>query len=148
MNQHIDRAVLGIDLGTQSTKATVISVGGQQLAEASVPVSAYRPRPGWMQHDAALLEITALAAGACAIQLVPNPTEIVAVGVAGQMGGAIGVDEHLDAVTPYESWMDTRADQTRDQVLQVAGDRIIRAGGIVPLAGARVRRWFAEQPEL
>lgn len=148
MSQRIERAVLGIDLGTQSTKAAVVTVNGRQLAQASVPVSARRPSPGWMEHDAALLEQTALAAGAQAVSNLTSPAEVAAIGVAGQMGGAIGVDEHLRPVTPYESWMDTRADQVRGEVLAAAGKAIVNAGGIVPLAGARVRRWIAEQPAL
>jgi glycerol kinase len=55
-------AVLAIDQGTTSTKALLVSDGGQIVASASAPVSRTYPRPGWVEQDPE--ELWASVAGA------------------------------------------------------------------------------------
>jgi xylulokinase len=43
--------LLGIDIGTASTKAVLVSVEGRVLAEAQRPHALSLPRPGWAEHD-------------------------------------------------------------------------------------------------
>jgi len=142
------RAVLGVDLGTQSTKAAAVAVDGRPLAEASVPVTVSRPGPGWAEQDPRVLEESTFAAVTQAMAALPGDVEVVSLAFSGQMGGGVGIDEEFQPVTSYESWMDTRADDDRRTVLAASGAEIIAANGIIPFVGPRVRRWLRENPAL
>ena len=53
MNMAGDRDVLiGVDIGTNSSKGVACRVGGAVLAEGRAEHSVSVPRPGWMEHDA------------------------------------------------------------------------------------------------
>ncbi len=44
--------VVGIDIGTNSTKGVACQTNGEIVAEARVDYRPSVPRPGWMEHDA------------------------------------------------------------------------------------------------
>ncbi|WP_037368078.1 FGGY-family carbohydrate kinase [Amycolatopsis orientalis] len=44
--------LLGIDIGTSSSKGVLVGADGTVLARAARPHSTSRPRPGWFEHDA------------------------------------------------------------------------------------------------
>lgn len=44
--------LLGIDIGTSSSKGVLVGADGTVLARAARPHSSSRPRPGWFEHDA------------------------------------------------------------------------------------------------
>ncbi|HEX2298371.1 MAG TPA: FGGY family carbohydrate kinase, partial [Pseudonocardiaceae bacterium] len=44
--------LLGIDIGTSSSKGVLVSPDGEVLAQASRPHRTSTPRPGWVEHDA------------------------------------------------------------------------------------------------
>lgn len=141
-------AVVGCDLGTQSTKASVFALDGRPLGHASMPVEVVRPRPGWAEQDPRVLEESACAAIRQALAAAPEETRALGLAFSGQMGGAIGLDARGATITPYESWMDTRADGDRAESLAAAGPAVLEANGIIPFVGPRVRRWRREQPAL
>jgi len=47
-----EEAVLGIDIGTSSTKAALADAGGSIIATAQRKHATSMPRPGWAEHDA------------------------------------------------------------------------------------------------
>ena len=47
-----DGLLLGIDIGTASTKAVLASADGEVVASAQRPHKVSMPRPGWVEHDA------------------------------------------------------------------------------------------------
>ena len=44
--------LLGIDIGTSSSKGVLVTADGELLAQASRPHRTSTPRPGWVEHDA------------------------------------------------------------------------------------------------
>ena len=141
-------AVAGCDLGTQSTKAAIVALDGRPLGHASVAVDVVRPRAGWAEQDPRILEESAYEAIRQAVAAAPVDTRIIALAFSGQMGGAIGLDVSGQTVTPYESWMDTRADGDRAEILAAHAPAILAANGIIPFVGPRVRRWRREDAAL
>ena len=141
------KVVLGIDLGTQSTKAALVALDGQQLGSHAVPVDFQRPAPGWAEQAPDVLLDSTLAAILALTAQFPE-VEIVGVGIAAQMGGAIGIDTDFVAVTPHEMWLDTRADQDRAELLADSREEILAMNGIIPFVTPRVRRWFRVDPAL
>jgi xylulokinase len=47
-----DGLVLGIDIGTSSSKGVLVTRGGEVFARASRPHETSSPHPGWYEHDA------------------------------------------------------------------------------------------------
>ena len=142
-----ESAVLGIDLGTQSTKAVLVRLDGHTLGTHAEPVVFQRPQPGWGEQSPSVLIDSSLACIAALAARFPD-VEIAAIGVAAQMGGAIGIDADFAAVTPHEMWLDTRADGDRQALLADFGPEILAKNGIIPFVAPRVRRWLRLDPAL
>lgn len=140
-------AVLGLDLGTQSTKAALVALDGRTLGAHAVSVSFERPRPGWGEQPPAILVDSAIECIAALTQRFPT-VEVAAIGVAAQMGGAIGLGADFAPATPHEMWLDTRADADRQELLTAFGPEILAKNGIIPFVAPRVRRWLRLDPDL
>lgn len=139
--------MLGLDLGTQSTKASLVALDGEPLGSSSQAVSFTRPRSGWAEQEAGVLEASAHAAIRALLAAYPD-VDVAALAIAGQMGGAIGIDADFEPVTPHELWLDTRADADRGELLAANGPEILGANGIIPFVAPRVRRWLRLSPDL
>ncbi|MBN9021121.1 MAG: hypothetical protein J0H08_03320, partial [Rhizobiales bacterium] len=142
-----EKAVVGIDLGTQSTKAALVALDGRQIGAHSVAVDFHRPQPGWAEQPPSVLLDSALAAIRALTARFPD-VAVEGLGIAAQMGGAIGIDAGFDAVTPHEMWLDTRADADRAELLAEHRDEILARNGIIPFVTPRVRRWFRVEPDM
>ena len=98
---------LGIDLGTGSVKAAVVSSDGLVLGEASCTYEVVGPEPGWAESDprewlAAVNEVVGrVASGA--------ESAIDGVGFSGQMHGVVVTDGDLVPLLPAILWADGRA---------------------------------------
>ena len=108
------RCVIGVDIGTQSTKAALMSIDGRLLAQASAGYGVDMPRPHWAQQAAqpwlaAVREVIADVTAAGRAQGLADGA-IAAVAISGLYGGSgIAVDEKLDPLHPCLIWMDRRA---------------------------------------
>ena len=47
-----DGVIMGVDVGSGSTKGVLVTSDGRLLAEAERPMTIARPRPGWAEQDA------------------------------------------------------------------------------------------------
>jgi xylulokinase len=139
------KAVIGIDLGTQSTKAALVALDGHPIGSHSVAVEFERPQPGWGEQSPDILVQSTLACLSALSGKFPD-IDVVGLGIAAQMGGAIGIDRGFDAVTPHELWLDTRADEDRQELLGLYGPEILAKNGIIPFVAPRVRRWLRLDP--
>ena len=97
-----------MDVGTGGTRAVLVDEQGQLAASAASEHAPFRvPHPGWAEQDPedwwraaqeAIREVLALAPG------VP----VEAVGLTGQMHGAVMLDEDGQVLRPSLIWCDTR----------------------------------------
>ncbi len=140
-------AVLGLDLGTQSTKAALVALDGRTLGAHAVAMSFERPQPGWGEQSPPILIESATECIAALTRQFPA-VEVAAIGIAAQMGGAIGLGADFSPVTPHEMWLDTRADADRQELLAAFGPEILAKNGIIPFVAPRVRRWLRLDPTL
>ncbi len=108
--------VLGVDIGTQSTKALLIDAGsGRIAAQHSHGYQPDTPRPLWAEQDAAvwLDAVVACIAGCMAQaerQAIP-PGDVAALCVSSLYGGSgIPVDANMQPLHPCLIWMDRRAE--------------------------------------
>ncbi len=101
---------LGLDLGTSSLKALLVDGDQRAVGTASAPLTVQRPAPGHSEQDPAAwwraLDEVMAALGTA------HPREfaaVQAVGLAGQMHGAVLLDADDGVLRPCILWDDTRA---------------------------------------
>lgn len=112
--------VIGIDIGTQSTKTLLISINGSIVAQASAAYHVEQPRPMWAEQwpDVWLEAVYEAAATAVARSKVPA-SEIKAICVSSLYGGSgIPVDSDIKPLHPCLIWMDRRANDEVEWVRQ------------------------------
>ena len=129
--------VLGIDVSTTATKAVLIDESG---AVAGIGVAEYGysvPRQLWSEQDPALwwdgavnairsvLESTGVAAA-----------DVAAVGLTGQMHGAVLLDREGSVLRPAILWNDQRTGESCDEIRRAVGpERLIAITGNDALPG-------------
>src|SRR3954466_9717665 len=87
-------AVLGVDIGTSSSKGVLVDTDGRVLRSATRSHEVSRPRPGWVEMDADVWwqEFVALSREL----LAPGDADVVAVGVSG-MGPCVLLTDAANA---------------------------------------------------
>lgn len=122
---------LGIDLGTSEVKALVINEQGDIVATHSSPLTISRPKPNWSEQDPqdwwiATNELIKSLREKCA----EHWTAIKAIGLSGQMHGAVLLDEQDDVIRPAILWNDTRSYNECIELEAVAPDLHKIAGNL------------------
>ncbi len=139
--------LIGIDIGTQGVKAAVYSTDGECLADAFEPSQPRRPAPGTVEEDPEFqVASTCRLIRECVGRT--GAGEVAAVAVAGQMAGVIGIGSDGRAVTPYDSWLDTRCAPQIRRLQEAAGEAVLRATGNAPSFnhGPKILWWKEERP--
>jgi xylulokinase len=110
--------VIGVDIGTQSTKCLLAGTDGKVHAQASVAYQPDTPRPLWAQQDCDVwFDAVCESVRACVAKSGIAATEIAAMCVSSLYGGAgIPVDEAMQPLHPCLIWMDRRATAEVDAV--------------------------------
>ena len=150
-NTGMSDLILGIDIGTASTKVIAFDRTGAEVAFASRPYPLLAPQPGWVEQDAdevwralldALREVVDRAAG----------QRIRALALAAQAGSIIPTDERGDPVHPMITWLDRRTDNLVARWQQDGtAERIRQLSGWHPFPGLPlpVVAWLrAERPDV
>ena len=129
--------VLGIDVSTTATKAVLI---GEDGAPAGVGVSEYGydiPRPLWSEQDPGLWwggAVDAIRSVLAASGIAGN--EVTAVGLTGQMHGAVLLGAADEVLRPAILWNDQRTAAQCDAIRNVVGpSRLIEITGNDALTG-------------
>ena len=143
--------LLGIDIGTQGTKAVLLDLHGRVRATAFYKSRLNRPAPGAVEEDPEY-QFRAVCRSIRTILDVSkvDPARVAAIGIDSQMAGVLGVGEDGRHVTPYDSWLDTRCSAEIARMRCEAGDEIIRKTGGPPSFnhGPKILWWKRERPEV
>lgn len=119
--------VLGIDVGTSGTRAVLVDRDGTIASSATcehIPFAS--PQTGWAEQDPHDWWKAAGSAIRAALHNVSG-AEIVCVGLAGQMHGAVLLDENDEVLRPALIWCDQRTQTQCDWLNQQLGEgRIIQ----------------------
>ncbi|GAK57138.1 hypothetical protein U27_04103 [Candidatus Vecturithrix granuli] len=143
--------LIGIDIGTQGTKAALFAQDGRCLAEAFQPSALSQPSPGVVEEEPEIqVQSVCATIKACVQKARIQPGEIAGIGIDGQMAGILGVGADGKHVTPYDSWLDTRCAPYITKMQQEAGDEIVRKAGGPPSFnhGPKILWWKYEHPEV
>jgi len=101
--------LLGIDVGTSSTKSLVLSSDGRVLGVAVKDTPVDTPRPGWAEQGPEAWVAAALSTARRAVDAAGvDASAIHAVGLSGQMHGTVCVDSSGVPLRPAVIWADQR----------------------------------------
>ena len=143
--------LIGVDIGTQGTKAALFTESGRRLATAFEPSRLHRQAPGVVEEDPERqVASVCRTIRRCMAAARVAPGRVAGIGVDGQMAGIIGIGRDGRAVTPYDSWLDTRCAPYIEQMQKTAGAEIIRKTGGPPSFnhGPKILRWKSEFPRV
>ena len=143
-------SVIGIDIGTQSTKAVLVSADGAILAQAQHGYAPDTPRPNWAEQHA---DVWLDAVERCIIEVARGESDVAAICVSSLYGGSgIPVDIDVNPLHPCLIWMDRRAEAQVEWVrthidLRRIGD--ITGNGVDSYYGYTKMMWLRdERPDI
>ncbi len=122
--------IIGIDIGSSFTKATILDTAGHVLADAKWDTHPVQPRPGVAEYDAPrLLAAVYEAVAELLARSGVAPGDVAAICLDAMISGAMGIDAAGDATTPYTTTLDTRFAPQLDWVLDNFHDPIRQLTG-------------------
>ncbi len=125
--------LIGVDIGTQGTKAVLFSSDGRCLAQAFEASKLHTPRSGVVEEDPECqFASVCRTICQCVAEADIAAEEVAGIGIDGQMAGVIGIGADGKAVTPYDSWLDTRCAEQIAVMERQAGDRVVARTGCAP----------------
>ncbi|RON13305.1 xylulokinase [Pseudomonas frederiksbergensis] len=146
---------LGIDCGTQGTKAVVLDAhSGQVLGQGAAAHSLINGANGRREQDTAQwLEAFTLATHRALLAANVDGQAILGIGVSGQQHGLVLLDDHGQALRPAKLWCDTESTPENDRLLaHLGGEKgSLEHLGVVIAPGYTVSKllWTKEQhPEV
>ena len=135
--------LLGADLGTSGLKVVALDEEGTTVAEAERGYEVERPQPGWAESDVGTWR-TALEVVLAELAPALRGRRVRALGLAGQMHGAVLVDATGTALRPALLWPDGRAAGELDRWRALdAPDRAALANPLVPGMTGPMLAWLA-----
>jgi xylulokinase len=146
-----EKHLIGVDIGTQGTKAVLFSQSGTCLANHFKPSSLIHPQAGAVEEDPEYqLESVCETMQACIRESAVDPKSVAAVALCGQMAGIIGVNQDGRHITPYDSWLDTRCAPYIEKMKKKAGDEILAKTGCFPSLnhGPKILWWKNEHKDI
>jgi xylulokinase len=145
------KAFVGVDLGTTGIRAGVYDEQFNLLGSGTGKSLVKRGSQGEIIQEAdEIYDETAKAVREALKQSGIDPRLLACLSFDGQMAGIMGVDDVWHAVTPYDSWLDTRC---ADQVATISGrahDLVVNRTGIIPSYnhGPKILWWKEQEPEI
>lgn len=136
---------IGLDIGTSSTKALLISEN-EIVASVSKDYPVYYPQPGWSEQNPA----DWLEASLCALGEVTqgiDKTQVCAISFSGQMHGLVALDKDDNVIRPAILWNDGRSEKQVDYLNGTVGkDFLLDCTGNIAFAGFTAPKvlWMSE----
>ncbi len=141
--------LLGVDLGTSSTKSALYTTGGKLVAEATLEVPIYYPKPGVVEQESDdFYRTAAQTVKDCLAKSGIDPRQVAAIAFDSQMAGIGTVDEDFNPATRFDSWLDMRCKPYIEYINREHGDQVTRLTGCPPTCnhGSKHLWWKEEQP--
>lgn len=146
-----DTYLIGVDIGTQGTKAVLLKSDGTVMADGFEASDIQEESDGAITEDPEKQLSSVLnTINECLSKSGVDPSRVAGVGIDGQMAGITAVDKSGRNCIPYDSWLDTRCSPYIDKMHREAGDEVLKKTGIVPSLnhGPKILWWKHEHPEV
>lgn len=140
---------LGLDLGTSSVKAIIMNEQGDVIASHSVSLAISRPHPQWSEQNP-LAWWSATEEAITQLSQTYSMGNIKAIGLSGQMHGAVLLDDHQNVLRPAILWNDGRSfKQCQTLEKQYPQFKKLTGNLLMPGFTAPKIQWVAEnEPEI
>lgn len=139
---------LGIDCGTQGTKALLIDENGRPLGRGYAQHSLIERENGAREQDPQWWIEALRDAVRQAVSQAPT-TKVVALGVSGQQHGLVVLDDAMQVIRPAKLWNDTETAPQNDELIATLGGSAacLEKIGIIPLTGYTASKllWIKER---
>jgi xylulokinase len=139
--------LLGVDIGTASSKGVLVDSGGAVLARSVREHTVSTPRPGWVEHDAETVWWADFTAVVADLLRAAGGRTLAGLGISGIGPCLLPADEHGDPLRPAILYgVDTRAGAEIASLNEEFGAGEILARGGSPLTSQAVGpkvRWLA-----
>lgn len=144
--------LLGIDLGTSSVKAALVSEAGSMLSRGSAEYAILRPQTGHSEQEPEAWWRAVCDAVHSALGAVEPAVEVAAVGLSGQMHGTVLLGDGGEPLSPAIIWPDQRSAAQVEEIAQALGlEKLTELTGSPVATGfqAATLLWLKqERPEL
>ncbi|MBO4432658.1 MAG: hypothetical protein J5852_03905 [Clostridia bacterium] len=141
---------IGIDIGTQGTKTVLSDINGKTVQEAFCPSNLIRPDSQTVYEEPqAIFESIITTVKAITDRIGEKSRDIVAMCLDAQMAGIMAVDKDFGAVTPLDSWLDSRCRNYTAQIKERVGDAAVKSSGgqIIHSHASKILWWKNEYPD-
>ena len=142
-------ATMGIDLGTGSVKAAIVSAEGIVLSRFSKAYPVASPSAGWAESDPR--EWLSATQHVVRQAIEHSPESPVALGFSGQMHGVVVTDAALNPLRPAILWADTRSAaeaQRMNAELGTAEMAKLGSGAVAGFAATTLAWLYRHEPEV
>jgi xylulokinase len=142
--------LIGVDLGTSSTKAALYHTDGTLVAEAGAEVPLYYPRPGVVeQENDDFYRTAAETVSRCVRESGIDPRAVAAIAFDSQMAGVGSIGTDYEPATRFDSWLDMRCQPYIAYLNEHHADLITRLTGCAPTCdhGPKILWWKGERPD-
>lgn len=129
--------VIGIDLGTSGTKTVLFDQLGNTVASHTVEYPMYQPQNGWAEQDPTdWWNATVTTVKAVISESGVSNTDIVGIGISGQMHGLVMLDEVNHVIRNSIIWCDQRTAEECEDIERLVGrERLIQITANPALTG-------------
>ncbi|MBQ7009810.1 MAG: xylulokinase [Ruminococcus sp.] len=116
------RYVLGVDIGTSGTKTVLFNELGEAIASATVEYPMYQPQNGYAEQDPEdWYNATVSTIKTVVEKSSVNNSEIIGIGLSGQMHGLVMLDENNEIIRKSIIWCDQRTAKEVDEMNEKVG---------------------------
>ena len=130
--------LIGIDIGTSSTKTTIIDQDGEIVTWVDEEYRINSPQPGWAEQDPEIWFAAVVHTLQKAVEQSGIPVDRIAgIGLAGQMHGLVCMDSSGKPLRPAIIWADHRSKVEIDKI-----NRMIGTGQLAEWVGNPVAAGF------
>jgi len=151
MSAHTGQVVLGVDIGTTSTKTVAFDPTGVAIATAAIRYPLHEPAPGYAEQDPEEI-VTAVLTTISQVVSQTTPHPVAGVAFSSAMHSLVGLDPAGRPLTAVLTWADSRASTQAERIRASAGGLALhrRTGTpLHPMAPLPKLVWFRErEPEL
>ncbi len=143
------KLILGIDIGTGGVKAVLFDQGGAGISSSFRKSDLRKSGNGTIVEEDPEFQLSNVcsAVAECVKKSRRPVSDVAVIGIDGQMAGVIGVGKDGLAVTPYDSWLDTRCSDQISKMVKTAGEEVLAKTGCAPAInhGPKILWWMNER---